>query len=577
MKDYFTPFNQAALSSADADLAAGGAMVLPDSVGSANHPHLLVGCGKEGKIYLVDRDSMGHFNPANDNQIVQSVPQAVGGTWSSPAFFNNHLYYQGAGDVLKAFAISNAVINSTPVQSSTTFGFPGATPSISANGSSNGIVWVLQTDGYGSSTPSVLHAYNATNVAQELYNSSQNLGRDNPGAAVKFTLPTIANGKVYVGAQYALSVYGTGLFLATPIISPNGGTFTNSIVVSISDATPGTTIYYTLDGTAPTTNSTKYTGPFTLSDSAGVQAVAVKAGSVNSGIASASFINSSAIGTGSGLLGEYFSNHFPTDPYSGAPTLVRTDPVDFDWGNGSPDSSISADHFTARWTGSVQPQFDETYTFTTTTDDGVRLWVNGQSIIDEWVDQGPTAWSGSIALKAQQRYNIEMDYYENGGGAVATLSWSSPSTSQIIPQTQLYTQTNPPPGVVLTGPAHGATFTAPGSVTLSANAAAQFNTLTEVDFYANSTFLGAVSNAPYTLTTTGLAQGNYKLSAVALDATGLAGTSAPVNITVAPPPGRAMGCLTEHRWRHFSICPRPLMAPCRPSCHRPAHSRTRQT
>jgi uncharacterized repeat protein (TIGR03806 family) len=550
--DYFAPHDAVQLSGGDVDLGSGASVVLPDSAGSTAHPHLLAAAGKDGRIYLIDRDNMGHYHAANDSQIVQVVPNAFAGgqdgSYMTPVFFNNTLYYIGMNDRLKAFSMSGGKISTTPVQSTTIFGDKGSSsPSLSADGTNNAILWAIEADAYASSGPSVLHAYNATNVSRELYNSSQNLNRDNPGAAVKFTAPTVVNGKVYVGAQFAISVYGVANFLATPVISPDGGVFTNSVTVTLSDATPGTTIYYSLDGSTPTTNSLLYTAPFVLTHSAGVQVIATKPGAINSGIASAGFINSSAIGSGTGLRAEYFSNHFPFDPYSGTPTLVRTDAVvNFDWGSGSPAPGISVDDFTARWTGSVQPQFDETYTFSTTTDDGVRLWVNGQPIIDEWVDQSPTTWNGSIVLKAQQRYNLEMDYYENGGGAVAMLFWSSPSSPfAVVPQTQLYPVTNPPPGATLTAPAVSSSFTAPASITLSANAAAQFNDIAEVDFYANKTFLGAVSNAPYTLTATGLPQGSYSLTAVAVDATGLTGTSAPVAITVTAGSGLPYGLATR--------------------------------
>lgn len=140
--------------------------------------------------------------------------------------------------------------------------------------------------------------------------------------------------------------------------------------------------------------------------------------------------------TSGGLNGEYYDAINFT-----LRKLTRTDgTVNFDWGTGSPDPQIGADTFSIRWTGQVQPQFSETYTFYTRTDDGVRLWVNGSLLVDKWIDQGPTEWSGTIALTGGTKYNIQMEYYENGGGAVAQLSWSSPSQpKQIIPQNRLFT------------------------------------------------------------------------------------------------------------------------------------------
>ncbi len=206
---FFAPFNQAALDAVDADLGSGGAILLPAAVGNQAHPNLIVGCGKEGKIYLVDRDVMGGFQANTDSQIVQSLGGLIGGTWSTPAYFNHTIYYNGAGDVLKAFQVSNAHITGPTSSSTVGLGFPGATPVVSGLGTINGVVWLLQTDGYGSGSPAILHAFDAKNVAIELYNSNQANGRDVLPPPAKFAVPTVANGKVYVGAQYVLSVFGS--------------------------------------------------------------------------------------------------------------------------------------------------------------------------------------------------------------------------------------------------------------------------------------------------------------------------------------------------------------------------------
>jgi hypothetical protein len=291
LADYFTPFDQQNLEDQDLDLASGGTVVLPDSVGSLTHPHLLLVASKTGTIYLVDRDGMGQFNSFGNTQIVQNITGAVGGMWNTPAYFNGTLYYIGVSDRLKAFSIANAFINPTPVgQGPSTIGYPGASPCISANGTANAIIWALQEDG-SNGGQTVLRAYNGTNVAQELYNSAQAGSRDNPGGANEFNVPTVANGKVYVGTANSLAIFGNAVFVPAPTISPNGGQYTNSVTVTLSDTMAGASIYYTLDGSVPTTNSLRYTVPLVFTNTVVLTAKAVAPGAVDSPVVSATFLN----------------------------------------------------------------------------------------------------------------------------------------------------------------------------------------------------------------------------------------------------------------------------------------------
>jgi uncharacterized protein (TIGR03437 family) len=202
--DYFTPHNQADLNRADMDLGAGGAVLLPDSVGNSVHRHLLISAGKEGRIFLLDRDQMGHFNGDGDSQIVQSLEGAIGPFYGGPAYFNQTVYFSAANDTLKAFSISAGRLSTSPsARASQVFGYPGAVPTVSANGSSDGIVWLLEGRSGGT-----LHAYDASNVANELYNSQMKGSRDSLGSFVRFTVPTVANGKVYVGTANSVAVFG---------------------------------------------------------------------------------------------------------------------------------------------------------------------------------------------------------------------------------------------------------------------------------------------------------------------------------------------------------------------------------
>ena len=213
--DYFTPYNQAALGggSADTDLGSSGLCLLPDQPGG--NPHLLVGGGKEGKIYLVNRDQFtttnNHYNTLNSSDLVVQTlgTNKAGRLTSTPAYFNGWLYFggwpNGGTQTLKAFALTNGLFITNAVSVSTlTNSFPGQTPAISANGNSNGIVWAMKSGATG-----ILYAFAATNLTNTLYTSSQASGnRDVLTTGIKFALPVVANGKVYVGSSNQVSVFG---------------------------------------------------------------------------------------------------------------------------------------------------------------------------------------------------------------------------------------------------------------------------------------------------------------------------------------------------------------------------------
>ncbi len=207
--DYFTPMVQADLYASNLDLGAGGVLLLPDQSGP--HTHEVVSASKNATIYLVDRDNMGHYHP-NSDQIVQSLvnifpsdPINDSGNFGSPVYFNGSVYFCAVSDHVRAFQLSNGLLSTSPTsQSAANFSYPGAMLAASSKGNSNGILWAVQRNGL--TTSCTLHAYDAGNLANELYNSDQAGTRDSAGADAKWAIPLVVNGKVYVAAQNELVV-----------------------------------------------------------------------------------------------------------------------------------------------------------------------------------------------------------------------------------------------------------------------------------------------------------------------------------------------------------------------------------
>ncbi len=258
LSSFFTPSDEATLNADDLDLGSGGNLLLPDQPGT--NPHLMISAGKQGNIYVVNRDSMGGFNSGSD-QVVQELKNAIGGLFGTAAYWQgmrkgklqNLVYVAGSSDYPKMFVISNGLLQ-TPAASmaANPYAFPPPSPVISANGTSGGIMWFIDSTKYGApgppSGPAVLHAFDATDLTNELYNSSMS-SADNPGNAVKFTVPTVANGKVYLGTQTQLAAFG---LLPTPTPTPTA----TPTATATTTATPTTTPTATPSATAtPVANS----------------------------------------------------------------------------------------------------------------------------------------------------------------------------------------------------------------------------------------------------------------------------------------------------------------------------------
>jgi uncharacterized repeat protein (TIGR03806 family) len=588
--DYFTPFDQASLASADTDLGSCGSVLLPDSVGSIAHPHLLVGMGKSGKVYLIDRDTMTtgniHYQAGSDSEIVQSFG-AVGGTWSPPSYWNGFVYCQPSSGAMKSFSIANGAINTTATATApVSVGSYNGNAVISANGAGNGIVWLINGNSGNSGSAGTLYALNAANISQLLWSSAQLASRDSMGPAIKMTTPTVAGGRVYVPGQYTLSVYGLASFLSAPIIAPAGGVFTNSIVVTISNTAPGATVYYTLDGTTPTTSSTLYTGPFIITASTTVKAVAAQSGYVNSAVTSASFVNSlnlppppwqtSDIGAVAAAGSAFFSNGVFIVSGSGADIWNTADEFRFVYQpmtNGSDISArVTSQGNTDPWAKAAVMIRDS---LAANSAYGLMAITPGNGFSFQYRSSAGITSDGNIAggalnaapnnwVRLTRTNNIFTAYKSADGvnwtqvGSPTTLSLNnavyyvglavSAHNDGVISTATFdnvtvngFSYNNSPPSVVLTAPSNNSTYTAAASVTITADADALYDAIARVDFYANAAFIGSASNLPYSVTTSGLGAGSYTLTAAAISSSGLSATSAPVNIIVTSGSGQPYG------------------------------------
>ena len=439
--DWFTPWNQGSLSNGDVDVGSGGLVLLPALPPGSAHQNLLVQMGKEGKIYLIDRNDMGHYcSSCNgvDTNIVQEIPGASTGIWGSPAFWNNNVYWSsgndgGPSDNLLAFSFNannSGLLSTSPTSQSTmSFSFSTGAPVVSANGTTNGIVWLLDNHAYGSGCCQVLYAFDATNLANMLYNSNQAPNnRDVPGDAVKFTAPMIVNGKVYVGSQGQVSAFGiisNTPTAATPTFSPAPGSYSGSVLVTLSDTTNGAVIHCTTNGSTPTSSSPVCT-TVNVTTTTTIEAIAVASGYNNSAVA----VGTYAIGTGTGIN---YGAGFTTSGLilNGSAAINGTE---LELTNGNTDEAASAYYatpvniqtFTNNFSFQLLNPYADGMTFTIQ-----NSGVNALGPPGGGLGYGPDSPGGSGGIPSSVA--IKFDLYNNDGEGVDSTGIYTDGASPTIP------------------------------------------------------------------------------------------------------------------------------------------------
>ena len=300
--DWFTPDNWSSMDSSDLDLSSSGPLLIPGT-----SPSLLAGGGKTGVLYVLNTSNLGHYS-ASDSGVVQEETIGASSLRGGPVYWQRSaanggplLYDWASSDWVKAYAFNGTTFASSPTyQGSGTQIYPGGILALSANGQQqgSGVLWAtVAASGnvFNDATdPGVLYAFDADNVATELYSSMTNSARDNFGNFAKFVPPLVANGKVYVATfSDQVAVYGllsqSTPTAATPTFSPTPGSYPSAQSVTLSDSTAGATIYYTTNGTTPTTSSTKYSAAVPISSTTTIEAMAVASGYTNSAIASGTY------------------------------------------------------------------------------------------------------------------------------------------------------------------------------------------------------------------------------------------------------------------------------------------------
>lgn len=437
MVDWFTPYNFTSLNNADLGAGSTSVILVPDT------PLLITG-SKAGVIYVLDREKMGGFSMFADKQIVQRFPASKGFMYSTPVYWHREgsrpwLYTWGGDDRLKAFQAGNTQFNPVPLSQSLesiTSPRPGGFLSLSANGHDpeSGILWALQpvVDANQQLSAGILRAFNASNLSQELWNSNAAGSRDDVGLFAKFCIPTVANGRVYMASfSNQLHVYGLNPRpqALPPVIASRSETVQD--FVSIDTEQIEGTIRYTLDGSNPTALSPLYRTPFKLEQPADVKARTFAPGMLPSALVAARITDPGIVGTGNGLLGSYYTNI--------ALSGEAIQQVDAGIHNQSPPPGIPGDNWSARWEGEIQASHTGTFTFHTHADDGIRLWINGKMLINQWLIRGSTEDTATIDLEAGQKYAIKVEYYQAVAGRDYRLFWTPPhGFKTLVPRSQLY-------------------------------------------------------------------------------------------------------------------------------------------